>query len=145
MPNTADDPSSRPKGQDRRVALPTLLGQFLGGKGDATSKPALNPRTETQGRQEKTMEIVEHDDPRLVFVPLDKAVVPPSGLIRHIKDHWWVTHPEKGLAFFDKKYMSPQCNSNKSVTEHIARMYPWAEIKFIPSVFRRIDLNDYVM
>lgn len=83
-------------------------------------------------------------DARLIFVPLDKATVPPSGLIEHIKDHWWVVHPDKGLAFWDKKLMSPQCNSNEAVTRHLARVYPWAEIKFIPSVFRRINPHDYV-
>lgn len=35
---------------------------------------------------------------RFKFVPVEKATIPPSGLIEHVKDHWWIVHPEKGLA-----------------------------------------------
>ena len=90
------------------------------------------------------METVGLTDERMVFVSFEKATVPPAGLIEHIKDSWWVTHPEKGVAFFDKRRQSPQCNRNEEIARRIGGMYPWAEIKFIPSVFRRIDPQDYV-
>lgn len=90
------------------------------------------------------METVSADDPRLTFVPLEVATVPPKGLIEHLKDQWWTVHPEKGLVFYDKKVMAPQCNSNESITRRFKEMYPWAEVRFIPSVFRRINPHDYV-
>lgn len=80
---------------------------------------------------------------RFVFVPLEKATVPPSGLIEHIKDRWWMAHPEKGLVFFDKKAMAPQCNSSEKIARHFASAYPWATVVFVPSVFRTINPNDY--
>jgi len=83
------------------------------------------------------------EHPRLYFVPETEATVPPAGLIEHIKDSWWVTHPEHGLAFWDKRSKSPQCNTNESITRHLAKIYPWAEIKFIPSAYRRINPSDY--
>lgn len=89
------------------------------------------------------MKVISEDDPRLEFVPLEKATIPPPGLIEHIHNRWWVVHPQKGLVFW--KGWSPQCNSNKEITERIWKgMYPWAEIQFIPSVYRRINPNDYV-
>ena len=90
------------------------------------------------------MGIVEADHPRLVFVSVHEAINPPGGLINHIKDSWWVLHPAKGLVFWDKRSMSPQCNSNEAVTHGLAKMYPWAEVKFLPSVFHRIKISDYV-
>ena len=86
---------------------------------------------------------VAENDARLIFVPLEKATVPPPGLIEHIANSWWVVHPEKGVVFWDKKYMSPQCNTNELLTKRFAAMYPWAEVRFIPSVFRRINPQDY--
>lgn len=90
------------------------------------------------------MAFLEPDDPRLVYVPLESAIVPPSGLIEHLKDRWWSAHPERGLLFFDKKSMSPQCNGDETVARALAaRLYPWAETIFVPSVFRRINPSDY--
>ena len=91
---------------------------------------------------------IEADDPRLKFVPLDQLTTPPPGLIEHLKDRFWIVHPDKGAVFGnpDKKGrdMSPQCNSNKDCVEAVfINMYPWAEIKFIQSAFRRINPQDY--
>lgn len=91
------------------------------------------------------MTIVPEDDPRLFFTSTEKAITPPAGLIEHLKDRWWVVHPTKGLVFWDKHHMAPQCNSNEAVARRIwEQMYPWAEIKFIPSVYRSINPQDYV-
>lgn len=90
------------------------------------------------------MQTVADDDKRLKFVPLDQAADPPSGLIEHLKDRWWVTHPERGLVFWvTGQLKSPQCNSSESIARHLAQMYPWAEVRFVPSVFRRINPSDY--
>jgi len=84
---------------------------------------------------------IEADDPRLTFVPLEDATVPPPGIIEHLKDRWWAKHPERGLVYFDRQF--PQCNANEGTARRLAEMYPWAEVVFIPSVFRRINPRDY--
>jgi hypothetical protein len=84
------------------------------------------------------------DNPRLFFLSVEKAVVPPPGIIEHIKDHWWSVHPTKGLIFWDKRARSPQANSNEDIARRLQQsLYPWAECRFIPSVFRKIDIQDY--
>lgn len=80
---------------------------------------------------------------RFVFVPESVATVPPAGLIEHIKDSWWAVHPECGLAFYGPRAMAPQCNRDESITRRISAKYPWAEVRFYPSVFRRINPSDY--
>ncbi len=83
------------------------------------------------------------DSPRLTFVPIEVATVPPAGLIEHLKDRWWSVHPTKGLIFFDK-CMAPQCNGTEAIARRLQEsLYPWAECRFIPSAFRRIDPRDY--
>lgn len=90
--------------------------------------------------------MIEENDKRLKFVPLDEATTPPGGLIQHLKNRWWVVHPSKGVTYWVSGGLcSPQCNSNQTVTEHFREsMYPWCEVRFISSVFRRIDPRDYV-
>lgn len=80
---------------------------------------------------------------KFTFITLDKATVPPAGLIEHIKDHWWLVHPEKGVAFYGNG-MAVQGNTNESLTRRFAESNPWAEVRFIPSVFRAINPQDYV-
>jgi hypothetical protein len=87
-------------------------------------------------------EHIHEDDPRLTFTLLEKAIVPPTGLIEHIKDKWWIVHPVKGVVYFRKH--SPQCNSDQEISRRFLAMYPWAELRHIPSVFRTIDPRDYV-
>lgn len=90
------------------------------------------------------------DDPRLVFVPIEEAVIPPPGLIDHIKDRWWAHHPTKGLVFYKSgppksSFLSPQCNASEEIAKRLLKhMYPWAELKFVPNVFRKINPRDYV-
>ncbi len=81
------------------------------------------------------------DDKALRFVPIEKATIPPSGLIEHFKECFWCVHPEKGIVFWKR---SPQCNTNKlSATRIRDHMYPWAEVHFLSSVFRKINPHDY--
>lgn len=90
---------------------------------------------------------VNEDDPRLVFVPLSKAATPPPGLIEHLKDRYWCSHPENGLLFWSipgSRLLAPQCNANEGIARHLRdSLYPWAEVKLVPSVFREIDPRDY--
>lgn len=92
---------------------------------------------------------VAEDDPRLTFIKLDEATIPPGGIIEHHKAKWWCVCPRRGLIFWrpDKKYSwpgAPQCNSNEEVTRRFReRMYPWAELRFLPSAFHRVDPKDY--
>lgn len=79
---------------------------------------------------------------RFKFVSLEKATVPPSGLIEHVKDHWWIVHPEKGLAMFKGQFK--QCNVTEAITRRLAQNYPWAEVRFVPSAFFPVDPHDYV-
>ncbi len=88
------------------------------------------------------------DESKFRFIAFDVAVVPPRGLINHLKDKWWCVHPEKGVAFYvghsrRQGHFTPQCNSNESITRRLLANYPWAEVRFIPSVFHAIDPHDY--
>jgi hypothetical protein len=90
---------------------------------------------------------VPADDERLRFVPCEKARTPKDGLVHCLLDRWWVIHPEKGIVFWrpsGKGEGSPQCNSNREITESLAaRMYPWARVELIPMVMYQIDPQDY--
>lgn len=93
--------------------------------------------------------ICKLDDPHLVFFRLGDLIIPPAGLIEHIKDKHWIVHPEKGLAFW-RSYLkdpdsrlSPWCNSNPEITKSMLPTFPWAEMLYVPSVFRKINPSDY--
>jgi hypothetical protein len=109
---------------------------------DAQDIPETKEEWFKSARLNMPEKTVEENDPRLSFTPLEVAVIPPTGLIEHIKDKWWIVHPTKGVCYFRKH--SPQCNSNEEVGRRFMVMYPWAELKFIPSVFRTIEPRDYV-
>lgn len=79
---------------------------------------------------------------RFKFIAFDKASQAPAGLVKHYKDHWWITHPDKGVAFFEGKFA--QANTSESIARSLAKNYEWAEVKFMPSVFISIDPRDYV-
>lgn len=86
-------------------------------------------------------------NPKLNFVPLDIATVPPGGMIQHYKDKWWAIDPEYGLIFWEPGKISPgspQCNANEDTARTLTeKVYPWAYVAFLPSVFVRLDLRDY--
>ena len=79
------------------------------------------------------------DDPRLSFIPLDREA---QSYDQVIKDHWWIVHPERGLAVFMKG--SIQCNTSEDIARRLAGMYPWAEVRFIETVFIPHDCHDYL-
>lgn len=93
---------------------------------------------------------IDEQDPRLVFIPMSMATVPPPGIIEHIKDKWWAVHPTKGLVFWGPKYKSknaspsPQHNGRREIAEGwFSEVYPWARVELIPSVFRPVNPRDY--
>lgn len=79
------------------------------------------------------------DDPRLIYMPYEDREK-RSGPCHVIRDSYWATHPEKGLVFYatGRKALdaaAPQCNRNEAITEMLAtKLYPWAEVKFVPLV-----------
>jgi len=79
-------------------------------------------------------EPIAETDSRLSFIPVDAES--PEGEVIHRKNRWWIVHPEKGLLIW--RGFSAQCNSDKRIAESLRdRLYPWAEVRFIPSVFTR--------
>lgn len=78
---------------------------------------------------------MEPDNPNLVFCPDIETPINHSTVF---VDYWWCFHPDKGAIFF-KLYgrnYSPQCNQSQELAEAILKkLYPWAEIRFIPLAF----------
>jgi hypothetical protein len=89
---------------------------------------------------------IPEDDKHLRFVPLATLTTPPSGLIEHLPDRWWLIHPVHGAVFWHERHVSAaQCNRDERIAVSIRdRMYPWAQVGFIKSAFRRIDPHDYI-
>ena len=80
-------------------------------------------------------------DKNLKFVSLEKAMTPPSGLIEHIQDHYWCVHKTKGVIYWKG---CVQGNLNKVIADSLCkRLYPWAEVRLLSSVFRKINPSDY--
>jgi hypothetical protein len=90
---------------------------------------------------------VAEDSPALVFVPLDELATPPPGIIEHLVNYWWLTHPMKGAVFYKFGHPTrkhPQANMNKSIMLKIRDdLYPWAEVVMVVHAFRTVDLGDY--
>jgi len=85
---------------------------------------------------------IAKNDKRISFTPFSEAVEPPEGVVYHYKNRWWCCDQERGLILWRN---SPQCNSNEFVVRRLQEgMYPWAELKFMPSVFIPVDPADYV-
>lgn len=77
---------------------------------------------------------------KYIFMAMDKATTPPSGIIQHLKNRYWIVHPQKGLAFY-RSYNSPQCNENAKIC---ARLKPdGMDVLFVPSAFIPVKLSDY--
>lgn len=78
---------------------------------------------------------------RIFHVPLSVATEPVEGHV--YVNRWWSVHPEKGVAFYCRErpsYVrteepSPQCNTDKSVVEHVQKHYPGHEAIFLPVVY----------
>lgn len=80
----------------------------------------------------KTYDPVPETNQNLNFKSLFDAAQRPSGVYESYDEYWWVTHPEKGVVFYRD---SPQCNSSLEIAIKIAKLYPWAEIKYVEKVY----------
>jgi hypothetical protein len=75
-----------------------------------------------------------------INVKIEDATVPKDGYVV-IKDRWWAV--KDGKIRFYRTYCSPQCNSNKTITEQVGKK--WMDsVQFIPVVFTPHNCNDYV-
>lgn len=74
----------------------------------------------------KPATIIEETDPRLTFYNQEEAL-PPNGSVV-IRGYWWITRP--GLGVLVWRGRSPQCNTNRSIVDRLAAMYPWAEVRY---------------
>ena len=74
-----------------------------------------------------------------IIVKIEDAIIPKNGYVA-ITDRWWAV--KDGCIRFYRNYCSPQCNSNKLITERVGR--DWHDsVQFIPVVFTPHDCNDY--
>ena len=97
------------------------------------------------------MAIIYRTDPRLVFVPIEEAIEPPTGARERevIRDSWWVVDPDGQLIYYQSKLATgyrfvPQCNAIEGVTRFVVeRIYPWAKVRFIERVFRKVHPQDH--
>lgn len=75
------------------------------------------------------------------FLSLEEAREPTGiGPYYCYMNRWWAHLPGKGLIFYRK---SPQCNSSQSISKHVARMYPDAEVIFVERAYILHDCRDY--
>lgn len=80
-------------------------------------------------------------NPKYHFLPLSDVLSTKAHIIYNYMNNYWVVHSEKGLAFWNKGYGSPQCNSNE---ELLKRLCPeWGEVKFIERVLVPCNITDY--
>lgn len=84
------------------------------------------------------------------FLPIGEATTPPSNPLReyeYVPCHWWVVHPEKGLAFHNivsrqgrrqrPGLGAPQCNADERVARMVwPKTYPWpSELVYLEGVW----------
>lgn len=59
-------------------------------------------------------------------------------------NYWWCYHSDRGAVFFKlwRNNVSPQCNQSQELAEAIRKkLYPWAELRFVPLAF--VEANQY--
>lgn len=75
------------------------------------------------------------------FLPANDILKTKACIVYNYMNRYWVIHPEKGLAFYDKGFGSPQCNDNEEIAK---RLCPeWGAVVFIERVLVPCDINDY--
>lgn len=70
------------------------------------------------------------------YLPFEEAETPRSGEV--IVDHWWIVHPEHGVAHLGtgERYCTPLCNMHEVIVRRIAKnSYPDHEVRQLPLVF----------
>lgn len=94
---------------------------------------------------------VDRDDARLVFMPLDNILL-AGGHCDVIRDHWWSYCPDRGLLFWQSdarrkgqlRGASPQANRSEGTALMLQqKLFPWAELRFVPLVLQSINVGDY--
>lgn len=64
-----------------------------------------------------------------VWVDLDEITTLPGPGFHHVnlyRDYWWIVNDKRQVAFFQKKWRSPQCNYHKSLVERAVKNIPGA-------------------
>ncbi len=77
----------------------------------------------------------------LRHAPIEELQVPCDGAV--MIDRYWCVHPDKGAAFWDRggrgsldlDRLSPQCNSDKLVSDRLVHIHPGHVIQKIPVVY----------
>lgn len=78
---------------------------------------------------------------RYHFLSEENILNTKAHIVYNYMNSYWVIHPEKGLAFFDKGFSHPQCNTNEEISK---RLCPeWGEVKLIERVLVPCNVNDY--
>jgi hypothetical protein len=71
---------------------------------------------------------------------------PRSGHCRVIKDAWWLVDQD-GNPIVHGKHKSPQCNSDRRITEHLAKLSVYQglgfNVKQLSTVFLPVNPNDF--
>jgi hypothetical protein len=80
--------------------------------------------------------VINPDDKRLSYVPLEQLTAPRTGYTAFV-ENWWVVHPDRGAAIW--RGHAPQCNSDRRVTERLSgRLYPWANVQLVPVAYLHV-------
>jgi hypothetical protein len=71
---------------------------------------------------------------------------PPSGYCKVVRDRWWIVDQD-GNPIVYGKHKSPQCNSDRRITEHLAGLSCYQglgfSVKQLAIVFLPFNPNDY--
>lgn len=75
---------------------------------------------------------------KFMFIPIEEATAPTApGLFEHVVNSWWITDPERGLAFFTRGYkhpLHPQSNRNETLARRMADGNLGIKYDFTPEV-----------
>lgn len=78
-----------------------------------------------------------------VRVPLAEITKPRDGAMAYV-DHWWVVTPQDEVLFFKRKWGSPQCNHNESITKRLGcPQIEGCRAQFVPLAFVPILWGEY--
>lgn len=82
---------------------------------------------------------------QLRYVTHEELTTPKEGHVVKV-DRWWAFLPGQGFIYFspDGRHWTPQCNSNRAITEALIRqVYPGAEAVFVPVAYEPHNCSDY--
>lgn len=84
---------------------------------------------------------------RMLYANIDKVSIPKTGYV--LVNKYWCVHPDKGIAFYEKSKfgifnldrLSPQCNSNRWVSEMVVKNMEGHTVQKIAAVYMS-NLNE---